>query len=336
MKHVNKRLWLLPLLLTTGIIACSDSDDPVVPQVEVNEAEVLINYVESAFGYNTHGGFVIKATDVRTNVVTNANQYVIDIRAPADYANGHIEGAVNVTWANLASHLQAMSPAASSYDVIVLACYSGQTAAFATGVVRAMGFENVKSLKWGMSSWHEDFSGPWVGNRSNSRATQFVTGSSPAKNTTGDYPVLNTGFDDGPSILEARVNAVLAEGFGAAKISNTDVFGNLTGHYIVNYWPTNLYENTGHVPGAVQYDPGTTPFKSNTFLKTLPTDQPVVIYCYTGQTSAYLTGYLRVLGYDARSLLYGANGMIWDKMVADGVANAFDPGHDIMNYDYAF
>jgi hypothetical protein len=26
--------------------------------------------------------------------------------------------------------------------------------------------------------------------------------------------------------------------------------------------------------------------------------------------------------------------MIWDKMVTDGVANAFDPGHDIYNYDY--
>lgn len=334
MKHLHRRIWLLPLLLTTGIVACSDSDPTAPPVEEVVEAEVLINYVESSFNYDIQGGFVIKASDVRTNLVTGADQYVIDIRSAADFAAGHIEGAVNVAWADLANHLESMSPAASTYDVIVLACYTGQTAAFATGVVRAMGFVNVKSLKWGMSGWHEDFAGPWTSGRSNARVSQFVTGASPAMNSTGDYPTINTGFDDGPSILAARVNTVLAQGFNAAKMTNADLFNNLGGHYIVNFWPADLYQNTGHVPGAIMYDPGTTPFKSTTFLKTLPTDRPVVIYCYTGQTSAYLTGYLRVLGYDARTLLFGANGMIWDRMVAQGVANAFDPAHDVMNYGY--
>ena len=52
--------------------------------------------------------------------------------------------------------------------------------------------------------------------------------------------------------------------------------------------------------------------------------------------SAYISGYLRTLGYDARSLLFGANGMIYDRMVAESVPNPFDPGHDIMNYGYVF
>ena len=51
-------------------------------------------------------------------------------------------------------------------------------------------------------------------------------------------------------------------------------------------------------------------------LKTLPADKPVAVYCYTGQTSAFLVAYLRLLGYDAKSVLYGTNGMIYDKMVA--------------------
>jgi rhodanese-related sulfurtransferase len=332
MQHFNRRSWALYLLLAGGL-ACSDSATEPDP-IPVNEAEVLVSYLEANAGYDIQGGFVIKATDVRTNVVTGANQYVVDIRAATDYAAGHIDGAVNVSFGELQNHLAGLSPAASSYDVIVIACYSGQTAAYATGVLRAAGFENVKSLKWGMSSWHEDFSGPWLGGRSNARASQFVTGASPAMNTAGDYPTLNTGFEDGASILEARVNTVLAAGFTPAKISNGDLFMDLDGHYIMNFWPPSLYENTGHIPGAIDYDPATTPFKSTTYLKTLPTDRPVVTYCYTGQTSAYITGYLRVLGYDAKTLLYGANGMIYDKMVADGVANAFDPGHDIMNYQY--
>ena len=43
-------------------------------------------------------------------------------------------------------------------------------------------------------------------------------------------------------------------------------------------------------------------------LDTLPTDKPIVVYCWTGQTSAQVTPYLRILGYDAYSMLYGMNG----------------------------
>jgi rhodanese-related sulfurtransferase len=34
-----------------------------------------------------------------------------------------------------------------------------------------------------------------------------------------------------------------------------------------------------------------------------------IIYCYTGQTSAHVAAYLRVLGYDAKSLVFGVNAM---------------------------
>ena len=234
----------------------------------------------------------------------------------------------------LADHLASMNPAASSYGTIVIACYSGQTAAFVTGAVRAIGYKNVKSLKWGMSSWHSDFGASWANNRSNVRATQFVTGASPAMNAAGSLPVLTTTKTTGAEIATARVKEVLTAGFGAGSITNANLYLNLSGHYIVNFWPKALYESTGHVDGAINYDPVATPFLSTTLLKTLPTNKPVVLYCYTGQTSAYLSGYLRVLGYDARSLLFGANGMIFDKMVSDKVANAFVPETEIKNYDY--
>jgi len=331
MKKFNNKLWVLYLLVATGFAACGGSDSPTDVPVEVDEAQVLVSYLEANAGYDIQGGFVIKASDVRTNVVTGASQYIIDIRSSTDFANGHIEGAVNVAFGDLLTHLAGIS--ASSYSTIVIACYSGQTAAFATGVLRAAGHTNVKSMKWGMSSWHDDFSSPWVGGRSNIRATQFVS-TSTSMGAVGELPTLSTGFDDGASILDARVASTLAAGFTPGKITNANVFLNLSGHYIINFWPPSLYASTGHVPGAIAYDPGTTPFLSTTYLKTLPTDKPVVIYCYTGQTSAYVTAYLRVLGYDARSILYGANGMIWDTMVEDGVSNAFDPDHDIYNYDY--
>jgi rhodanese-related sulfurtransferase len=63
-----------------------------------------------------------------------------------------------------------------------------------------------------------------------------------------------------------------------------------------------LYANPGHIPGAYNYEPASNPFTTPALLTTLPTNRPVVIYCFTGQTSSYLAGYLRMLGYDAKSL----------------------------------
>ena len=37
----------------------------------------------------------------------------------------------------------------------------------------------------------------------------------------------------------------------------------------------------------------------------IPTDKPVVVYCYTGQTSSQTTAILRLLGYEAYSLQGG-------------------------------
>ena len=53
------------------------------------------------------------------------------------------------------------------------------------------------------------------------------------------------------------------------------------------------------------------------------------MYCYTGQTSANMAAYLRVIGYNAKSLLFGANGMIYDDMTGGKWSDAA-----IMGYDY--
>jgi len=45
-------------------------------------------------------------------------------------------------------------------------------------------------------------------------------------------------------------------------------------------------------------------------ISSLNPDGTVVTYCWTGQTSSMVTAYLSVLGYDAKSLKFGTNGMI--------------------------
>ncbi|HSG67242.1 MAG TPA: rhodanese-like domain-containing protein [Bacteroidales bacterium] len=328
----TKNLWYLLVFALLFATACNKDDDET-PAPAVNESEVLIKYLESnASPYgkdyvNTELPSIMPASDVKALNATG-QVYIIDIRSADDFASGHIENAVNVTLGNILSHIESVD--LSGYTKVAIVCYTGQTAGYAASILRIMGYDKVFSMKWGMCSWHEDFAAKWNSNVANSYATQF-TATATEKGAAGNLPSLSTGHSNGQDILEARVATLLSDGFTPATISKAVVFDNLDDYYIVNYWPAAHYGDPGHIPGAMQYTPKES-MKLAADLKTLPTDKPVVVYCYTGQTSAFLTAYLRLVGYDAKSLLFGTNGMIYDKMVDLGltVFNA----EQIMGYEY--
>ncbi len=120
----------------------------------------------------------------------------------------------------------------------------------------------------------------------------------------------------------------VAAGFGKTAIVSQTVLGNKEDYYIINYWPAAEYSDPGHISGAIQYTPRES-IALNVDLKTLPTDKTIVVYCYSGQESAQLAPYLRLIGYDAKSLKYGTNGMIYDQMTKSKWSNNF-----IMGYEY--
>lgn len=72
--------------------------------------------------------------------------YLLDIRKPEDFEKGHIEGAINIPWAEVGEYLEDIP----KDQRIVVICYSGQTAGQLTGIMRLLGFR-VCSLKGGMS-----------------------------------------------------------------------------------------------------------------------------------------------------------------------------------------
>ncbi|MFC2135914.1 rhodanese-like domain-containing protein [Bacteroidota bacterium] len=320
---LNKLFYLLLVLPMLFVYTGCSSDDSSTNNVEdVNEALVLAQYLEISGDFiNTSAPAMITAEAVRTTQLAGGSQHIIDIRSAADYANGHIEGAVNVAAADIITYMASID--AASYETIVVACYSGQTAGWVTGILRCLGYNNVKDLKWGMCSWNQTTSGSWTSNVSNTYATDFVTTTAP-KNAAGDYPTLSTGLTTGADILANRATAVIAEGFSAAAIAASSVFTNLDNYYIVNYWSEAHYTE-GHIDGAIQYTPKAD-LKTTTFLNTLPTDETIVVYCYTGQTSAHVAGYLRMLGYDAKSLKFGVNAMAYDWMTNLGMTH-FDQSY---------
>jgi len=302
------KIWMLAILFLAIFTVSCDKEEAV------NEAKVLVEYLESTDGgnyANTAMPAIVKADGVKALMATG-DVHIIDIRKSDDFTAGHIEDAVNVAAGDVISHLEGMD--AASYEKIVIVCYTGQTAGWATCLARISGFDNVYSMKWGMCSWNDDFAGPWKSNALNTYATQFINTNYP-KGAKGDLPSLKTGKTAAKDILAAQVDDVLGEGFGAAAITAAEVYANLENFYIVNYWKPEHYSDPGHIEGAMQYTPKET-MSLATDLTTLPTDKTIVVYCYSGQNSANLVAYLRVLGYNAKSLKFGANTMIHDSLPA--------------------
>lgn len=322
------KIWMFVILLGVLLISsCKKDEDTTI------ESQVLAEYLESTDSplgkdfVNTDMPTIMPASEVKTLNATG-QVYIIDIRSAADFATGHIANSHNIALADIVNHIATVNLA--NYTKVAVVCYTGQTSGFAVTILRLLGYDKVFSLKWGMCSWHADFAGKWQTNIGNTYASQF-TSTPTEKGLLGEMPELSTGYKSGQEILEARVNAVLAEGYGAASVSTKTVFDNLNDYYIVNYWPAGQYTDPGHIPGAIQYTPKES-MKLATDLKTLPTNKPIALYCYTGQTSSFLAAYLRLLGYDVKSILYGANSMIYDIMVTSGMTCFKDS--EIMGYDY--
>jgi rhodanese-related sulfurtransferase len=88
--------------------------------------------------------------------------------------------------------------------------------------------------------------------------------------------------------------------------------------YIVDVRSAEDYAK-GHVPGAVSMDAKALFTADN--LATLPTDQEILVYCYTGHTASQVTAALRILGYDAYNMTFGFGA--WT-MNADAGSKWFD------------
>lgn len=314
-------MLIIPLLFFyTG---CSD-DDTTEPPPTVNEAEVLATYLEA--NGNPVAGFakMVKASDVNANILAGGSWAIIDIRDATTYGNGHITGAVNVSQKEVLDYYETNN--LETKEKVVIVCFSGQSAAWVNGLLWTAGKTNTFDMKWGMCSWNATTSGSWTGaNVNNSRAAQFVT-TATAKPEAGDLPTLGTGETEGSAILRARVETIFAEGFGEAATSSDAVYTDLSANFIANYWSEADY-SWGHIAGAMQYSPKEA-FTLAADLKTLPTDKTVAVYCYTGQTSAHVAAYLRVLGYDAKSITFGVNGMSYDDMPG----TKFNPDTEIHDY----
>jgi rhodanese-related sulfurtransferase len=127
-----------------------------------------------------------------------------------------------------------------------------------------------------------------------------------AQDPSGDVAVIQAAAD---AYLSSDKKPVISADALFENLSDGDTSND---PFIVSVRAPDAYA-LGHVPGAINI-----PWKSiaeSDNLTKLPTDQQIVVYCYTGHTGQIATTVLNLLGYDAINLKFGMMGWTKDDTV---------------------
>jgi rhodanese-related sulfurtransferase len=297
-------------------------EEPKAPLVIGSETTALLKDLADNGNYVNSQVFpsLIKASIVNESL--GKNILLIDLRSPKLYSAGHIKGAVSKRFEDLPGYFETgIKP--FEYDKIIMVCEDGQVSSYATCLLRLMGYGNVYSMRWGMSAWNVSCAkDAWlkgVSAKYEANIESKVNEKPPAR----IMPELGTGKSSGEEIGSARFHKLFEEGTANILISADDVFSNPEKYFIINLERKDKYED-GHIPGAIRYKPEAT-LGYTEEMATIPPEKTVVVYCGTGHNSGFATAFLRLFGYDARTLKYGNNSFMYDKMSRERVSLSWLP-----------
>jgi rhodanese-related sulfurtransferase len=318
-----KKLLVPFLILALLMVVGCDKDDPTEPD-PVDEFKLVTDVGDVYFtSYTTTSGAGVNvAISAIFDNLTDGNAandpFIIDYRSAADYADGHIVNANNIALGDLVAKME--DGTVPTDKMILNVCYTGQTASAATALLNLSGYE-AQNLLFGMCAVDTSINGTdkWLNQIAVDEHAGDLVATVSTTTTTYDFPTLATGEEEASEIMK---DTFAASGW---TIAANDVWDNPSNFFIINYWPEAEYISPGHIPGAYQFTPNSS-LKYDESLNLLPTDKTIVVYCYTAQTSAQVATYLRILGYDAKSLLYGVGGFAWTALAGHKYTAAPAPG----------
>lgn len=310
-------VWVISFLfLFQGCL--KDNISPVI-NVSIGNSALELKYFEENSDYinSEQMPSVIKPEELYGNLT---NYLVVDIRPQDEYMAGHVPGAFNVRNDSLLQFL--LNKNIQNYQKVVLVDADGQSSSYYTCLLRLYGFNNIYNLVFGMAEWNKSFSAIWE-----NHLTIVFPGYKGFYNHTFPYPDMSplpsisfkNSAGDLQDKIKDRIASLIKEGFIHYQnyVYVSDLLDSTSTYYIACYGRDSLYyhdkESTtgsGHFKNTVLYHPAYD-IKSIFHLQTFPNDKKILIYSYSGHLSAYLEAYLRALGYDATSLMYGGCDMFY-------------------------
>lgn len=94
----------------------------------------------------------LKPADFKAQIEQTANFCIIDMRSAADFAAGHIAGAVNMD-ANDLQFITTLKRLYPNTETIFVYCKLGKTSQPVAEKLATNGFKNVFNLKGGITAW---------------------------------------------------------------------------------------------------------------------------------------------------------------------------------------
>ncbi|HKL74433.1 MAG TPA: rhodanese-like domain-containing protein [Halanaerobiales bacterium] len=270
-------LFTLSLVLMVGLLVSSPA---MAVSDEVEEA------VDSYFANLPSNNAMIGQETFVEKVKAGEDLFILDIRQPDVYKEGHVKGAINLPWGSgqIANNLDKLP----GDKTIYVYCYTGQTANQIVGLLNFAGFE-AESVKFGWNLGISEVDGYKAAVETKANELGGETSyeiNAEVKKTTVDYleglEDVNGTMYKNYKISEDMLNMILdSEDIVILSIRQPDAYAE------------------GHIPNAMNIAWGKG-MQEN--FGQLPKDKKIVVYCYTGQTAGQTVAGLRMLGYDAVSL----------------------------------
>ncbi len=105
----------------------------------------------AAFFGKTKGMRTVFASDLRADLAKD-KYFVVDVRPAADYAKGHVPGAISLPLETLFTEASLAKLPPRAGKPIMLVCQTGHTASMALGGLTALGYEPY-ALRFAMIGW---------------------------------------------------------------------------------------------------------------------------------------------------------------------------------------
>lgn len=309
--HNKKRIlsMLLVLIMMLSILtACSPKEEPVTPEptppVEepaeeptpepepepaLVKEDVLREAALNLLNNIPDNNFIMAADAALELSEENPDAiFWVDLRSAEDYAKGHIVGAVNIPFAQLGANLEVLP----SNKQIIMQCYSGQTSAQAAALAQMLGF-NAVSFRGGMNFG-------WAPLELGEDTLEMDENPLPAAKAPSLDERGQIVWDAVKAYFPPEKNNIIAPADLLALVEeNPDAITVLDIRSADDY-------AAGHIETAKHIA-----FKQvGANIDQVPTNRPVYVTCYTGQTAGITIAPMRIMGYNAISLNRGMTG--WD------------------------
>lgn len=143
---------------TTPVEVQAANEIPEVATGQTAAEDIIIAAADKYLSSERVKTPTVNASDIYNNVVMGGDQsyFLVSLQKPEDYAKGHVKGAINIPYGAVAKEENLKK--LPKDKKLVLICYTGHTASYASMFLNQLGYE-AYAMKFGTMGWNDTTAG---------------------------------------------------------------------------------------------------------------------------------------------------------------------------------